>query len=103
MNALRLISDPTVIAGDFNTPVESAILKRYLGAFSNAFSEAGWGIGNTHFTRRTGVRIDHILASTHWVCRGCKVLSSVGADHRPVLAELELLNPAIGNSSAQEP
>jgi vancomycin resistance protein VanJ len=88
-----IISDPAVIAGDFNTPVESAILKRYLGAFSNAFSEAGWGVGNTHFTRRTGVRIDHILTSPHWKCRSCKVLSNVASDHRPVLAELELINP----------
>ncbi len=94
-------SNPTIISGDFNTPVESAILSVYFVDFFNAFSDAGWGFGNTHFTRRTGVRIDHILASSHWNCKSCAVLSSVGADHRPVLAGLALLSPPIGNSSAR--
>jgi vancomycin resistance protein VanJ len=83
------IANPTIITGDFNTVADSPLLRRHLGNHFNAFSEAGWGIGNTHFTRRTGVRIDHILASPQWKCRRCVVLSNVGADHRPVFAEFE--------------
>jgi vancomycin resistance protein VanJ len=81
---------PSVIAGDFNTPVESAIYQRDWGRYSNAFSCAGWGLGHTKFTRWHGVRIDHVLATSAWTVRRCVVGPDVGSDHRPVIADLEM-------------
>ena len=36
-----------VIAGDFNTPLESPTFRHNFGGYLEAFSAAGWGVGNT--------------------------------------------------------
>lgn len=84
---------PLIVLGDFNTPVESRIYRREFSHYSNAFIEAGFGFGNTHFTNKTGVRIDHILLSDHWSVAKCWVGSKIGADHQPVFADLILREP----------
>ena len=81
---------PTIIAGDFNLPVESAIYRRYWGDFRNAFGRAGWGPGYTKHTRHWGVRIDHILTSNDIDTRNSFVEPSVGSDHWPLVADLLL-------------
>ncbi len=78
----------TVVGGDFNMPVESRIYARDWGGFGNAFSAAGTGWGYTKWTRWFGVRIDHILYSSPWVCTAAWVGPDVGSDHRPLLADL---------------
>jgi endonuclease/exonuclease/phosphatase (EEP) superfamily protein YafD len=80
---------PLLIAGDFNTPVESCIYREFWGRYTNAFSAAGFGFGNTHFTRYTAVRIDHILAGPGWQWRRCWIGPRVGSPHRPLLADVE--------------
>jgi endonuclease/exonuclease/phosphatase family metal-dependent hydrolase len=79
---------PLLLAGDFNTPPESTIYRQYWAHYANAFSSAGLGFGPTHFTRHTGVRIDHILAGPGWHCERCWVGPPVGSPHHPVLADL---------------
>ena len=83
-------SMPTVIAGDFNIPVESAIYRRYWGALRNAFSYAGVGTGYTKHTRLWGVRIDHVLMTTDIHARRSFTGNDVGSDHLPVIADLIL-------------
>ena len=78
-----------VVAGDFNSPPESSVLRRHWGDLGNAFRSAGFGFGHTKFTSWHGVRIDHILYGPTWGCRYCAVGPDVGSDHRPVLAVLE--------------
>jgi endonuclease/exonuclease/phosphatase family metal-dependent hydrolase len=78
-----------LVAGDFNMPVESAIFSKYWSSYQDAFTVAGFGWGNTKFTRWWGVRIDHVLAGRAWRPRACWVGPDLGSDHRPVLAELE--------------
>lgn len=85
---------PVIVAGDFNLPVDSRIYRDHWGGrFGNAFSDAGWGLGYTKYTRRFGIRIDHVLSSSHWRTVECRVGPDIGSDHRPVFAELELLRP----------
>jgi endonuclease/exonuclease/phosphatase (EEP) superfamily protein YafD len=79
---------PVLLAGDFNTPPESAIFGRVWGAYADAFTAAGWGWGYTFAGGRTRVRIDHILAGKGWHCSRCWVGPQVGSPHRPVLADL---------------
>ena len=55
-----------LVLGDFNMPPDSAIYRRCWSDFSNAFDSAGFGFGSTHFTHRTAVRIDHVLAGPGW-------------------------------------
>jgi endonuclease/exonuclease/phosphatase family metal-dependent hydrolase len=79
---------PLVIAGDFNTPVESQIYLRDWGRYTNGFSRTGWGLGRTKFTRWHGIRIDHVLVNSRWRVDTCRIGPDIGSDHRPVIAAL---------------
>jgi vancomycin resistance protein VanJ len=82
------VTGPVVLLGDFNTPPESVLFRRVWSGYANAFSDAGWGWGYTFHTRRTAVRIDHILVGGGGRAAGCWVGPDVGSPHRPVLADL---------------
>ena len=81
---------PTVIAGDFNLPVESAIYRRHWGDLRNAFSRAGTGAGYTKYTHFWGTRIDHVLTSEDIGTHASFIGRDVGSDHRPLIADLVL-------------
>lgn len=85
---------PVIIAGDFNTPVESSMYRKYWGGYDNAFSKTAWGYG---WTQRIsvrglpfGVRIDHILAGNKAVPLTTVIGSDLGSDHLPLIADIEL-------------
>lgn len=81
---------PTIVAGDFNLPIESAIYRRHWSDLRNAFSRSGLGFGYTKRTRLWGIRIDHILTTDHFVTARAQIGQDVGSDHRPLLAVLSL-------------
>jgi len=81
---------PLIIMGDFNMTVESSIYREYFGKFKNTFNEKGFGLGHTKFTKRHGVRIDHILVDEHFTTANAWVDEDVGSDHRPIYADLLL-------------
>ncbi len=81
---------PTIIAGDFNLPVESAIYRRHWGDFRKAGGRAGFGSGHTKIQRYWGVRIDHILTSDDIGTSRAVVGRDVGSDHLPMIADLVL-------------
>jgi len=88
--AIAEVRGPLLIAGDFNTPPESAIYREFWSNYTNAYSVAGYGWGQTQFTpRRTATRIDHILVGPIWKVRRCWVGPNIGSEHRPVIADLE--------------
>jgi len=80
----------TLVVGDLNLPVESAIYTQNWGDLDNAFSECGFGFGNTKHTRKFGVRIDHVLMSDAFACDDAYVDSRKGSDHRPLVVDLRL-------------
>jgi vancomycin resistance protein VanJ len=82
------VQGPVLLAGDFNTPLESVLFRRVWGRYSDAFSSAGWGWGYTFFHRMTAVRIDHILVGPGWHCNRCWVGPNVGSPHRPIIADV---------------
>jgi vancomycin resistance protein VanJ len=84
---------PTIVAGDFNLPVESVFYRRNWGDFRNAFGRAGFGTGYTKFTRRWGVRIDHILTTSDIGTHDSFIGGAVGSDHLPLIADLVLPRP----------
>ena len=55
------VSSLRLVAGDFNTPVESHLFRDRWRDFRDCHSAAGWGFGFTKHTRRIGTRIDHVL------------------------------------------
>jgi len=79
---------PLLVMGDFNTPVQSAIYRRWWGPFTNAFSTAGLGLGGSKQTRWHGLRIDHILVGPGWQVERAWMGESLGGDHRPMFAEI---------------
>jgi endonuclease/exonuclease/phosphatase (EEP) superfamily protein YafD len=79
---------PVLLAGDFNTPADSPLFRENFSRFADGFATAGLGWGYTYYTRRTALRIDHILAGTGWHVHRCWVGPALGSPHRPLLADL---------------
>lgn len=87
---LARITEPLVVAGDFNTPQESQIYATYFGGFGNAFRETGSGFG---FTMRAGVhrlRIDHVLTGPSVRALALEVEDDWPTEHHPVIVDLEV-------------
>lgn len=82
---------PTIVMGDFNTPVESAIWRASWSTFEDAFSVAGLGFGSTKHTRWHGVRIDHVLVTGGLEVVRAWVGPGMGGDHRPLIADLRFI------------
>ena len=78
---------PSIVAGDFNTPGESAIFRRYWSHFDDAFARAGVGYGGTRVLRWFSVRIDHILSTDGLRAVHAEVGSDLGSDHLPLIAD----------------
>ncbi|HEY1602718.1 MAG TPA: endonuclease/exonuclease/phosphatase family protein [Pirellulales bacterium] len=90
---------PTIIAGDFNMPVDSTIYLDIWSSFTNAFDVAGFGFGTTKITTKRGwsygARIDQILyGNTFFGCRKCWVGPDVGSDHFPLVADIVARKPS---------
>lgn len=79
---------PFLVAGDFNTPVESRIYRRWWSDLANAFSEQGLGFGMTRYNGWIRVRIDHVLTSPQLEVKRAVVGSDVGSDHLPVIVDV---------------
>lgn len=87
----RASGDTALLAGDFNTPCDSAVFRRdWSDGFGDAFASAGWGFGYTYRVRRTATRIDHVVFAGRWRCTRCWVARGIGSPHRPLIADLQL-------------
>lgn len=84
---------PAIVAGDFNTPVESRIFQRAWGSFTDAFSRAGFGFGMSKLNGWIRVRIDHVLVGPRWEADRVEVGRDLGSDHLPVVVDLTLAAP----------
>jgi len=83
---------PAIVVGDFNMPSDSTIFHRDWRSWQDAFSVRGFGFGYTFASSRIGLRIDHVLADAkHWQVRSCEVGPDLAGQHRPVVADLLLL------------
>jgi vancomycin resistance protein VanJ len=80
---------PTLLAGDFNTPINSETFRTSWIGYDDAFACAGTGLGITYRVKRTWTRIDHILFNHDWQCRNCWLGPDVGSPHLPVMADLQ--------------
>lgn len=86
---LSRLSDPTIVAGDFNSTPEHALhgqLRRHL---RDAFSEAGYGLGAT-YRYLLPLRIDYVYVTPDIEVLGARVDEAGGSDHRPMLATIRL-------------
>jgi len=79
---------PVLIAGDSNLPDGSLVLHRYLGGFSDAFVQSGWGFGYTYPARLPWMRLDRVLLGSGLSAVSFDVLPRRTSAHRPVVAEV---------------
>ncbi|MFT5683272.1 MAG: endonuclease/exonuclease/phosphatase (EEP) superfamily protein YafD, partial [Myxococcota bacterium] len=56
-------SDPTIIAGDFNSTPDSAIHHDLRRVFTDSWDAAGWGFGSTRTVGMLPMRIDYIYTT----------------------------------------
>jgi vancomycin resistance protein VanJ len=85
---------PVVVAGDFNTTVESRIFQTHWSdGLQDAFSRVGRGLGMTKYNGWIRVRIDHVLTGPQWSVRRTEVGYDLGSDHRPLIVDLLLPPP----------
>lgn len=82
---------PTIVLGDFNTPVESQIFQRSWGDLTDAFSHAGFGLGMTKFNGWIRARIDHVLVGPGVHVDHVRVGGDVDSDHRPLIVDLTVV------------
>ncbi|AUD03689.1 endonuclease/exonuclease/phosphatase family protein [Spirosoma pollinicola] len=82
---------PVIICGDLNeTPIGYSYGKLAQN-FTNAFEEAGQGLGFTLNRHPYCVRIDQQFVSHDWHIKTCQTLSGISfSDHFPVLAQYVL-------------
>ena len=57
---------PIIFGGDFNSSYQSNLYEVIPEKFTNAFDEAGKGVGNTFTNYFPVIRIDHIYPSNHF-------------------------------------
>jgi vancomycin resistance protein VanJ len=96
---VRSEQGPVIVAGDLNSSDASLVCKTLREAgLHDSFAEGGRGYGYTygHFLlrnkhpwfRRSWMRIDHIMISSHLESMHCWTGSGQASDHRPVFADL---------------
>ena len=77
-----------IVAGDFNVPEGSGILRDDWSGLRNAFGERGWGIGNTMFAGFYGVRIDHVFTTPSLTPLAVRILKGYPTEHQPVVVDI---------------
>lgn len=78
---------PLILAGDFNTPIRSTLLRPVRALLTDAFRRAGSGWGNTMTHDFPVSRIDAILVSKEFRVLAAQSLPNGISDHRTVAAE----------------
>lgn len=93
---VRSLPAPKILVGDLNTTSWSPYFRDLLATSGLCDSRRGWGIQPTWPSSNTwlGVPIDHVLVSTDVGIVRRKVGPQIGSDHRPVLVDFVVPQPA---------
>jgi len=89
MSRAQGIPGPLVVCGDFNTPPRGLIYAELKRHFTNAFEQAGSGLGLTFPAALPMARIDHVWLRQAMAIRAY-VPESRASDHRPLVVEVRL-------------
>lgn len=81
-----------VVMGDFNNPPRGVLYHRLLSRLRDAFGLAGFGFGHTYSTRMPVLRLDYVFVNDKLGVKRCFVPRVSASDHRPVVADLVLLD-----------
>ena len=91
----NLATTPVILGGDFNSPASDPVHHLLVRDFTDAFSAAGTGWGDTFQRRVPVIRIDHLYANRRLTPIRCRAVTTLHSDHRLVVADF--LTDAIGS------
>ncbi len=83
----RFPQSPVILGGDFNAPAADPVHIQLAADFTDAFSAAGSGWGNTFQRRLPILRIDHIYATRQFIPVRSRAILTRHSDHRMVVAD----------------
>ncbi len=84
------LSDPTVVAGDFNSTRDASLHAALREHLTDAWERGGQGLGGTVRLLGLPLRIDYVYASEELAVSRASVLAAGCSDHLPVVADLVL-------------
>lgn len=95
---LRRETRPMIVAGDFNMPDHGWLYRMFAPEWTDAFAAAGrgWGLtfpgtgGPTQKLLGPWLRLDYVFCDGHWRALNCEVEPPQRAEHRALMARLEL-------------
>jgi len=94
LHRVARFSDPTVVAGDFNSTRDAALHGALRGLLTDAWERGGHGFGGTvELFDWLPLRIDYVYATEQLTVARAEVPDAGCSDHLPVLADL-ILTPA---------
>ena len=82
--------EPTIVAGDFNTPIDSVFLEPMRARYRHAFEEAGEGWFWTWPAWLPFQAIDHVWYGGGIEARSCTLDTTVLSAHRMVKVEIDV-------------
>ena len=87
-----MLTEPLIVAGDFNVTPWSQHFHTALARSGLNDCAAGHGLAPSWPSQfpPLGIRIDHCWASQHWRSTDVRLGPSLGSDHLPLIADLEL-------------
>ena len=86
-------SEPLIVTGDFNITPWSRHFRAALDRSGLSDSAAGHGLAPSWPSQfpPLGMRIDHCLVARHWRSTDVRLGPSLGSDHLPLIADLEMV------------
>lgn len=83
-------TEPVIIVGDTNLPPLSAVARKALAPYRDAFDEVGAGFGYTFPAKLPWMRIDRALGGPGIRWLAVRVLPRGASDHLPVVVDFEV-------------
>ena len=93
---LSKLRDPTIVAGDFNSPRDTSVHHAMRQHLTDAWEQAGWGPGQTvRLFDILPMRIDYIYTTDSFGVNHAEIppVDWTCSDHRPVVTHLSLTQP----------
>ena len=81
---------PCIVAGDFNTPPQTAVYRKLAAAATDAFAVCGAGWGYTYPRGCPVVRLDYVFCGSGVTPTAVHAVSGGVSDHRLVVADVAL-------------
>ena len=94
LRIVETFQDPTVVAGDFNSPRDSAVHVAMRTEMTDTWEQGAWGPGQTvSLLDQLPMRVDYIYTSReHFSVVNAHIPESTCSDHKPIVSTITLSN-----------